>query len=243
MEPQAWYCGWCGFGPLSFVNDIACCVCYRPRDGYCRFEGIRLDTRSHHSAGPNSQYEDPGSHSVSNVDTESRSTRESSVNQSPANSESPKHSRIGLGTDSVTLGLAPNDLIPSAVHSSWEQKFASPDDPVARKAPGVNLIQDNVLQLDTIDKQSPLNDYFSVNSDDPWNQEWVVYAARTLLPGESSYSLETGEPATTSRRRPYDPRRRAEVAFTRNNGGACERCRRRHRAVSDISITTHSRLC
>ncbi len=249
-----WYCGWCGFGPLSFLNDIACCICHRRRDGYCRFEGIRFDTRSHHSAGPNLQYEDPGAHSVSAVNTESGLTRaashgeapspeKSSANLSPADSESSRHSGVVIDTDSLNIGLVPNNLKLSTVHSSWEQQTASPVDPAIRKGPGGNLVEDNVLKIGSTDKQSRLNDYLSVDPEDPWNQEWVVYAARTPLPGESSYSLETGEPATTSRRRPYDPRRRAEVAFTRNNGGACNRCRRRHRAVSDISTTTHSRLC
>ena len=252
MEPQAWYCGWCGFGPLSFVNDIACCICHRRRDLSCTFEGISFDPWSHHYAGLNSEPQHSGAHSVSAVNTESGLTRaasqgaapspeKSSVNLSPADSESSKHSKIVIDTDNLNLGVVPNNLKPSAVHSSWEQQTASPVDPGIRKGPGVNL--HNVLQIDSIDKQSRLNDYLSVSHDDPWNQEWVVYAARTLLPGESSYSLETGEPATTSPRRPYDPRRRAEVAFTRKNGGACELCSRRHRAVSDISTTTHSRLC
>ncbi len=88
-------------------------------------------------------------------------------------------------------------------------------------------------------KHSLLEDYLCIKPEDPWNQELVAYAARTRLPGESSFSVETGEPATIPRRQRYNPRRRAEVAYTRNNGGACEGCRRNRRAVSHMFQFTH----
>ncbi|KAI9876686.1 MAG: hypothetical protein M1830_005959 [Pleopsidium flavum] len=79
-------------------------------------------------------------------------------------------------------------------------------------------------------KHSLLEDYLCIKPEDAWNQELVAYAARTRLPGEFSFSVETGEPATTPRRRRYSPRRRAEVAHVRNNGGACEVHKRNRRA-------------
>lgn len=77
-----------------------------------------------------------------------------------------------------------------------------------------------------------LGNFLSANSDSPWNQYWVLLAARNCLPGESCLSLETMEPITTPRRRPYRTVRRAEVAYTRTHGGACDRCRRNKKAVS-----------
>lgn len=245
-----WYCGWCGFGPHSSLSDFACCECHRRRDEHFRVEDIIFPyQRSYHEAGPNPESnqhpEHPGARSVLATNTESVRSRAASksegsspaklsVNRSPANSVSSKDSNAAIDAGNGDSGLAPNALIPPTVSSSWEQKTASQDDPATRKDAGGNLNKNNVSQTGSVDKQSRLNDYLSVNPEDPWNQEWVVYAARTPLPGEASYLLETGEPATTPRRRRYDRRRRAEVAFTRNNGGACGRCRRRHRAVSDI---------
>ena len=243
MSPtRAWYCGWCGIaGPLSLSNDVACWNCSRRRDGYSIIESRyddRFSTSTGHQAGPHSQ-------SVSAVATESVDPRaaskgeatlpgESVVDPSQANSVSSKEANAVIDAGNASLDGAPNELVPPTVPSSWSQKAASSDVPVIRNDPSVNLGKGSIAQIGSIDKQSRLNDYLSVNPEDPWNQEWVVYAARTPLPGESSYSLETGEPATTSRRRPYGPRRRAEVAYTRNNGGACSRCRRMHRAVSAV---------
>lgn len=242
--PPVWYCGWCGFGPLSVVTDVACCTCHRLRDQHCSVDNVvSYPTSNHHSGpdpGPKPQPEGPRLRSVSATDAESVRSRAApspadiSVDTSPTNPASTKGSHPIIDTATANLGLPPNDLIPPTVRSSWEPDTASPNHPVTRKDTAVNLNKDNVSRIDSIDKQSWLNEYLSVNPEDPWNHEWVVYAARTPLPGEASYLLETGEPATTSRRRRYNRRRRAEVAFTRNNGGACEPCRRRHHAVSDM---------
>ena len=67
--------------------------------------------------------------------------------------------------------------------------------------------------------------------DRPKNQQWVPYS-RTRYPGESSYSLATGDPATAPPRRAYSPVRRAEVAYTRSHGGACPECKKKKKAVS-----------
>lgn len=243
MPHFTWYCcGWCGVGQLSYSSDSACCRCHRRIDGHrtSRVEHIRSCPRSYHQAalnpGSNPQSEDLGVRSVNteSVRSKAASPAKPSVNRSPANSLSSKDSNAAIDAGNGNSGLAPNALIPPTVRSSWEQKTASQDDPVTRKDAGANLNKNNVSQTGSIDKQSRLNSYLSVNPEDPWNQEWVVYAARTPLPGEASYLLETREPATTPGRRRYDRRRRAEVAFTRNNGGACDCCRRRHQAVSDI---------
>ena len=248
MQPLRCYCGWCGSGPLSYISDVGCWSCNRLRGGYSitRLEhGIPSSTWFDHRAGTNRQSEDPGVHSTSAVHRGSASSRaaskaeatvpeESVVDPSRANSVSSKESNAVSDTGTASLEGTPIEQIPPTVPSSWRQKAAFPDVSEIRNDPSVNLDKGSVAQIGSIDKQSRLNDYLSVNPEDPWNQEWVVYAARTPLPGESSYSLETGEPATTPRRRPYDSRRRAEVAYTRNNGGACSHCRRMHRAVSAV---------
>lgn len=93
------------------------------------------------------------------------------------------------------------------------------------------LRKHTVLCIEPQDKESRIRQYL-YSEDSPWNQEWVVYVARTPLPGESSFSVETLEPAIASPRRAYSSRRRAEVAYTRSNGGACGNCRRNKQAVS-----------
>ena len=177
-------------------------------------------------------------HPDSAVDTESVTLppAPSSLHLTPAESIPSKNSR-----PSSHRAPSPSQLTasgPTPEQASWEQEAVTLDTLVASKDSVVsfdNNSYNNALPIGQAGKLSRLRDYLSVNPEDPWNQEWVVYAARTPLPGESSFSLQTGEAATTSRRRRYNTRRRAEVAFTRINGGACEGCRRRRRAVSNIS--------
>ncbi|MCJ1473369.1 hypothetical protein MMC13_002020 [Lambiella insularis] len=65
--------------------------------------------------------------------------------------------------------------------------------------------------------------------DKPASQTWVPHS-RTKFPGQSCFSLETGEAATAPRKQPYSPGRRAEVAYVRSNGGACLSCKKHKKA-------------
>ncbi|MCJ1397694.1 hypothetical protein MMC11_000890 [Xylographa trunciseda] len=88
----------------------------------------------------------------------------------------------------------------------------------------------SVLRIDSRSKEAQLEGYL-FHPDNPWNTEWTVNAVtRIPLPGESIFSLETGEIISTPPRRPYSPTRRAEVAYIRSNGGACEECKKSKRA-------------
>ena len=89
-------------------------------------------------------------------------------------------------------------------------------------------------QCGLIDKSSLIEDYL-FNPENPWNNNLNAFAVSIPLPGQSSFLLSTLETATAPLRQPYSPSRRAEVAYTRNNGGACERCRRKKKAVGHCS--------
>ncbi|MCJ1473367.1 hypothetical protein MMC13_002018 [Lambiella insularis] len=98
---------------------------------------------------------------------------------------------------------------------------------VRKEEPGFN--EYSILGIESQDKELQLQQCL-FHQDGPWNHEWVVYVARTPLPGESSFSAETLEPAIAPRRRAYTSQRRAEVAYVRSNGGACAECRRNKQA-------------
>ncbi|MCJ1395689.1 hypothetical protein MMC18_008575 [Xylographa bjoerkii] len=67
---------------------------------------------------------------------------------------------------------------------------------------------------------------FNLNDSAP--RAWVSHS-RTIYPGQSCFSLETGEPATAPKKWPYSPVRKAEVAFVRGRG-ACDVCKKRKKA-------------
>ena len=98
---------------------------------------------------------------------------------------------------------------------------------------GTDTLNDCTLAcIGSRSKEAELEEYL-FHPDNPWNKEWAVYAVpRIPLPGESIFSLHTGEVVSTSPRSQYSPARRAEVAFVRNNGGACNACRKSKRAAS-----------
>lgn len=214
---RIWYCGWCANGPFSLLIDAACLYCHRHRDQYSNFQLKKLPHNlSYVHTGPDPRFENLGTDSVSAADTasetETSATALSVLFTSQADSVSSKNLRVVAATNKTSLLVASNDQTLPQEQSSWEQKAASPDISGPLKDLSANLSEGNVSQLRLTGKQSWLEECLSVNPEDPWNSEWVVYAARTPLPGEFSYSLETGQPATTSRRRPYNLRRRAEVA-------------------------------
>ncbi|MCJ1395687.1 hypothetical protein MMC18_008573 [Xylographa bjoerkii] len=81
----------------------------------------------------------------------------------------------------------------------------------------------NVLQIESEDKEAQLNRYL-FHPQNTGQEDLSIFPVRTHLPGESSFSLETGEPARAPSRRPLSPASRAETAYTRKQG-ACDECR------------------
>ncbi|MCJ1397693.1 hypothetical protein MMC11_000889 [Xylographa trunciseda] len=81
----------------------------------------------------------------------------------------------------------------------------------------------DVLQIESEDKEAQLNRYL-FHPQNAGQEELSIFAVRTRLPGESSFSLETGEPAKAPPKRPLSPASRAQAAYTRRHG-ACNKCR------------------
>ena len=67
------------------------------------------------------------------------------------------------------------------------------------------------------------------NLPDLASRPWMP-RSRTVYPGQSCFSLETGKPSVAPKRRPDSPTRKAEVAFVRGQG-ACGACRKNKKAV------------
>lgn len=66
-----------------------------------------------------------------------------------------------------------------------------------------------------------LIDAYLHHPESPWtSQDLIIWPARTLVPGEASYRLDTFEPATTPARPPVTPERRQEINLTRQNNRA-----------------------
>ncbi len=93
-----------------------------------------------------------------------------------------------------------------------------------------------------VGNRSPLQGYLANEGDDPWSQQFPLYAKRRPLPGVSCFSVLTGEPTRTPQRRRYTAKRRAEVAYTRNHGGACKPCRKAHQAASTLLVENGNSL-
>ncbi|MCJ1281762.1 hypothetical protein MMC26_001085 [Xylographa opegraphella] len=90
-------------------------------------------------------------------------------------------------------------------------KLRNPDDSVCVQEQSMGLVEKCIFNLP--DRASR-----------PW-----VSRSRTVYPGQSCFSLETGKPAVAPKRRSYSPVRKAEVAIVRGKG-ACEVCRKSKKA-------------
>ena len=66
-----------------------------------------------------------------------------------------------------------------------------------------------------------LIDAYLHQPENPWaSQDLIVCPARTPVPGEASYRLDTFEPAIAPARQPVTPERRQEINLTRQNNRA-----------------------
>ena len=194
----------------SVSIDFLCKSCGRQRDDHSFLEDRpylgHISTRTQRQAERSLQYEGPVAH--------------------------PTRPLLSVNTGSRTSSKASKGLPLHHKPIPSEQVITSSNHPAPLKGSSVNVNKHNLSQIVSPDKHSRLEDYLSVNPEDPWNHEWVAYAARPRFPGESVFSSETWEPATTPRRQRYSPARRADVAYTREKK-ACAGCRRRHQKVSD----------
>ncbi len=85
-------------------------------------------------------------------------------------------------------------------------------------------------------KGSLVNHLVLEKSHEPWTN---VYAARPLYPGESCFSVKTGESTRTPQKQPRSRQQIEESTYTRYNGGACESCRERKKRVCHIFKLYH----
>ena len=111
--------------------------------------------------------------------------------------------------------------------------FAPAESQAKRSRLGGHILDDS--RFSSTNAQSLL-EYHLFNPENPINKDLITYAVR--LPRESSFSLETLEPATTPRRRPHSPNSRARIARVRKNGGACADCKKKKKAVSFVLSKT-----
>lgn len=254
MPPDSyWYCGYCSYGPHHISYHAFCVICNRRTDHTAELEGIRLT----HVSGLTPTAISLASEQLSNIiqgtcAQEARSekssfwatesTKESnnyfSVAQVLPDTESERHVAVSTG---AVRKLAEDSAAPFSRLPLPERLHIGDEDLrlVARASQKVNssnlcaLDYHNLLRGEFVSKAAQIEAFLS-NPNSPWNSQLIAYS-RVTLPGESSFSLETGEPATAPRRQPHSPRRRMEILQTRRFG-ACPACRRAKRAVSNVHI-------
>ncbi|MCJ1317314.1 hypothetical protein MMC15_002637 [Xylographa vitiligo] len=131
------------------------------------------------------------------------------------------------GTDGETVSLPPSPRRDSGFERGnlETESLESPTNTSRRaRAPNDSLsIQEESLGL--LEK-------CIFNLPDLASRPWMP-RSRTVYPGQSCFSLETGKPSVAPKRRPDSPTRKAEVAFVRGQG-ACGACRKNKKACRHL---------
>ena len=236
----AWYCGNCGDGPNSVLLSDHCPQCRFPRDTYARYD--QLWRRS--ASIPPQRVDTSGRNPQSAVQPEYSGSAQGIIPVEPPQSAD-QDERFSSSqdvivesrprpTDQDEQSVSSQDLPPSPASATSSIELSKQDVTstytylTEQEQHLTSSFKGTVNSRSELTNKTSLVESYLFHPENPWSHDVIVYA----VPGQSSFRLSTLETASTPLRQPHEPARRAQIAYVRNNGGACEQCKRRKKAVS-----------
>ncbi|KAL9119346.1 MAG: hypothetical protein Q9187_004103 [Circinaria calcarea] len=248
--PDLWFCSYCSDGPLSIILQDFCPICSRRRTKECTLEysggsavppSGPFDRQAQlvpqdevieenpsfsaaHKGHVTPQKQIPPS--VTRTDQDESFRKQSASSRFAHPQSFPEHAAAKSRSSS-------HDSVPSSEQTFTKHGIKSSFTAVEGQTKIWNS-EGNILEGSRFGSTSAasLLEYYLFNQENPVSEDLFVYAVR--LPGESSFSAVTGEPATRAPRRPLSPNSRAQTAHTRNNGGSCTDCRKKKKRCSHV---------